>query len=251
MKKEVNSPADRKEPLISIITVVFNGVDCLEQTINSVLNLRRNNVEYILIDGGSDDGTVELIKKYEPRITYWKSEPDRGIYDAMNKGWAVAKEDSYILFLGAGDRIISLPEDMSKYKVDEVIYGKVFLGDNLVFNSRAGFHLKIYNSMHHQALMINKSLSPAEPFDFSFKVYADFDFNQRLMKRGVNFVYAEDFRSFAHPGGISSELDFAESLRVIEKNYGLIWTSAARAGYLGMKILPVLKRLRPFSERNT
>lgn len=247
----MNSLANRKEPLISIITVVYNGADCLEQTINSVLNLKHHNVEYILIDGGSTDGTLEIIKRYEPRINYWKSEPDGGIYDAMNKGWAAAKEDSYILFLGAGDRIISLPEDMTKYKVDDVIYGKVFLGDKLVFNPRAGFHLKIYNSMHHQALMINKSLSPTGPFDLSFKVYADFDFNQRLMKRGANFVYSENFRSFAHPGGVSSELDFAESLRVIEKNYGFFWTSVAKAGYWWMKVLPGLKRLRPFSEQKT
>lgn len=244
----MNSSANRKEPLISIITVVYNGVQCLEQTIKSVLNLKHHNVEYIVIDGGSTDGTVEVIKKYEPPITYWKSEPDKGIYDAMNKGWAAAKEDSYILFLGAGDRIISLPEDMTKYKVDDVIYGKVFIGDNLAFNPRAGFHLKIYNSLHHQALLISKSLSPTKPFDLAFKVYADFDFNQRLMKKGANFVYSEDFRSFAHPGGVSSELDFDESLRVIKKNYGLFWTSAARAGYWGMKLLPALKRLRPFTE---
>lgn len=236
------------EPLITIITVVYNGEKYIEQTIQSVINNSQRNIDYIIIDGGSTDGTLDIIKKYQSYISYWKSEPDRGIYDAMNKGWVIAKEDSYILFLGAGDRIISLPEDMSKYRLDDVIYGKVFIGDNLVFNSRAGFHLKIYNSLHHQALLINKSLFPAEPFDLNFRVYADFDFNQRLMKRGVNFVYAEDFRSSAHPGGISTELDFAESLRVIEKNYGLFWSSVARAGHWGMKMLPILKRLRPFTE---
>ena len=244
----MNSPVKREEPLISIITVVYNGGQCLEQTIKSVLNLRHRNVEYILIDGGSTDGTLAIIKKYQSDIRFWKSEPDRGIYDAMNKGWAAAKEESYILFLGAGDRIISLPEDLSKYKPDDVIYGKVFIGDNLLFDSKAGFHLKIYNSLHHQALLINKSLSSEEPFDLNFKVYADFDFNQRLMKRGVNFVYSEDFRAFALPGGISTELDFAESLSIIEKNFGLFWSSVARAGYRGMKLFPVLKRLRPLSE---
>ncbi len=235
------------EPLITIITVVHNGEEHLEQTIESVLNHRQRNIEYIIIDGGSTDGTVGIIKKYEPNISFWQSQPDNGIYDAMNKGWAVAKENSYILYLGSGDKIISLPDDMSKYKLDDVIYGKVFIGDKLIFNSSAGFRLKIYNSLHHQALLINKSLSPAEPFDLNFNVYADFDFNQRLMKSGVNFVYSEDFKAFAMPGGISTVLDFAESLRVIEKNYGLIWSSVARAGYWGMKFLPVLKKLRPFA----
>ncbi len=235
------------EPLITIITVVYNGKKYIEQTIQSVINNRQRNIDFIIIDGGSTDGTLDIIRKYQSYIDYWKSEPDRGIYDAMNKGWAVAKENSYILFLGAGDRIISLPEDMTNYKPDDAIYGKVLIGDNLVFNPRAGFHLKIYNSLHHQALLINKSLSPGEPFDLNFKVYADFDFNQRLMKRGVDFVYSESFRAFALPGGVSTELDFVESLRVIEKNYGLFWSSVARAGYWGMKLFPILKRFRPFS----
>ncbi len=73
-------------PKVSIITVVYNGIAHLEQTIQSVLNQTYDNVEYIIIDGGSTDGTVELIKKYEESIAYWVSESDGGIYDAMNKG---------------------------------------------------------------------------------------------------------------------------------------------------------------------
>jgi len=73
-------------PLISIITVVYNGAKTLEQTIQSVINQTYNNIEYIIIDGGSTDGTLDIIKKYENHISQWVSEPDKGLYDAMNKG---------------------------------------------------------------------------------------------------------------------------------------------------------------------
>jgi glycosyltransferase involved in cell wall biosynthesis len=70
-------------PLISIITVVYNSASTLEQTILSVINQTYKNIEYIIIDGGSTDGTVDIIKKYENHLAYWVSEPDKGIYDAM------------------------------------------------------------------------------------------------------------------------------------------------------------------------
>jgi glycosyltransferase involved in cell wall biosynthesis len=87
---------------ISVITVVYNGQDYLEETIQTVLKQTYQNKEYIIIDGGSLDDTVEIIKKYEDSIDYWISEPDNGIADAMNKGLKVAQGD-YILFLHSDD----------------------------------------------------------------------------------------------------------------------------------------------------
>lgn len=100
------------KPLISIITVVFNGEKYLEETIQSVINQTYDNVEYIIIDGGSTDGTLEIIKKYEDRIDYWVSERDKGISDAFNKGVKVAKGD-YINFQGDGDGFVS-PDALEK-----------------------------------------------------------------------------------------------------------------------------------------
>ncbi|MFH0761601.1 MAG: glycosyltransferase family 2 protein [Bacteroidota bacterium] len=90
------------KPLVSVITVVFNSVNLLEQTIQSVLNQTWPDIEYIIIDGGSKDGTVDIIRKYERKIAYWVSEPDGGLYDAMNKGLAAATGD-FVWFLNSGD----------------------------------------------------------------------------------------------------------------------------------------------------
>jgi glycosyltransferase involved in cell wall biosynthesis len=91
-------------PLISIITAVFNGKKTLERTILSVINQTYKNIEYIIIDGGSTDGTIDIIKKYEKHLAYWVSEPDKGIYDAWNKGLKVACGE-WICFVGADDEL--------------------------------------------------------------------------------------------------------------------------------------------------
>lgn len=234
---------------ISIITVVKNGADCLEGTILSVIEKKADaDLDYIIIDGASTDGTTDIIKKYADHISYWVSEPDNGIYDAMNKAWAVAGDNSFILFLGAGDRLIDLPETMNSFRQNDVVYGSVRMGEKTVFNARADFHLKLYNSLHHQALLVHKAFHPGPPFNCRYRVYADFDFNQRLKKSGAHFVHSPDFIGYARPGGVSDRRCFSESLNVISNNFGFLWAALAFSGYYAMKIFPFLTRLRPFQE---
>lgn len=94
------------KPLVSILTVVFNGAQYLEQTIQSVLEQDYNNIEFIVIDGGSTDGTQEVVRKYEHAIDYWISEPDHGISDAFNKAVLLSSGD-YLNFQGAGDLLVA------------------------------------------------------------------------------------------------------------------------------------------------
>lgn len=232
---------------ITVITAVKNGAAYLEETIISVIDQKANaDIDYIIIDGGSTDGTTDIIRRYSDHISNWVSEPDNGIYDAMNKGWAVAAENSFILFLGSGDRIISLPDNMSSFERNEVLFGNVRMGDKTVFKSRANYHLKLYNSLHHQALLVNKALHPSPPFNCCYRTYADFDFNQRLLKSGADFTYSPNFIGYARPGGVSDQHCFTETLNIISKNFGFIWAVLAFSGYYAMKIFPFLKRLRPF-----
>ena len=114
---------------ISVVTVCFNSVSTLERTMLSVLNQTYPNIEYIIIDGGSTDGTVDIIKKYVDKLAYWVSEPDKGVYDAMNKGVLLATGD-YTIFMNSGDRFYN-NDVLAKFSCVEfmdadLIYGPVY-----------------------------------------------------------------------------------------------------------------------------
>lgn len=114
------------KPLISVITVVYNGEKYLEQTIQSIINQSYENIEYIIIDGGSNDKTLEIIQKYEASIDYWVSEPDKGIYDAMNKGTSVAS-GSHTLHINADD-LLCLPDSLElEFKQVNYLRGQIMV----------------------------------------------------------------------------------------------------------------------------
>lgn len=123
-----NKKSKRDEPLVSIITVVFNGEKHLEQTIQSVVNQTYDNIEYIIIDGGSTDGTLDIIRKYKDKIAYWISEKDEGISDALNKGIKLSSgemigiihSDDYY----AGKNVVgNVVNEFNKHQNIKAIYG--------------------------------------------------------------------------------------------------------------------------------
>ena len=115
-----------EHPLITVVTVVFNGEATLEQTIQSVVNQTYDNVEYIVVDGNSMDKTLDIIKKYEDKIDYWQSEPDKGIYDAMNKGIELANGD-WINFMNSGDSF------SSQSVIEQIFYGKCLKNIDILY----------------------------------------------------------------------------------------------------------------------
>ncbi|WP_346862596.1 glycosyltransferase family 2 protein [uncultured Draconibacterium sp.] len=166
--------------LISIITVVYNGEKHLEQTIQSVLNQTYPSVEYILIDGGSKDGTLDIIKKYDDKIAYWISEKDNGIYDAMNKG-ILAATGEWINFMNAGDTFanedtIEKVFSKSKYDDTDIIFGNSiikFLNNDVLRVTTSGeieqlAYAPIYR---HGASFVRSSVHKSNLFDLSQKKF--------------------------------------------------------------------------------
>lgn len=167
---------------ISVITVCYNDRERIEKTILSVLSQSYGNLEYIVIDGGSTDGTVDIIKKYANRIAYFVSESDEGIYDAMNKGLRKAVGE-WVCFLNAGDLFVS--ESVLNTIFDEefcrqfgVIYGDVFLrnsNNSLTFQpARPLSFLKRAMPFCHQSSFVRRDL--IKGFNPRYKICADYDF---------------------------------------------------------------------------
>ena len=184
-----------KEPLISIITVVFNGEKYLEQTIKSVLAQTYHNVEYLIIDGDSTDGTIPIIKKYESQITNWISEPDSGIFDAMNKGISRAS-GNLINLLNADDFLEPYALEMvaEKYgSIDQpcVIYGHASaLDDKNQVAAEMYSHPKYWRGMtiNHQTMFVHKEVYQSVGlYDTRFRFAADYDFLVRTFEQQVPY----------------------------------------------------------------
>lgn len=175
----------KPSPKISVVTVTYNSAATLEETILSVLNQTYHNIEYIIIDGGSTDGTVDIIEKYADRLAYWISEPDKGIYDAMNKGIAIASGD-YINFMNADDTFYDnevIKKIFSTNYYDDVIYGKTYIVSpnySYVIKNRPISYLSCNIPFGHQAAFSKTDLMKKYKFDLKFKSAADYDFFHRV-----------------------------------------------------------------------
>jgi glycosyltransferase involved in cell wall biosynthesis len=212
---------------VSIVTVSLNARPALERTVESLRALSGMFDEYIVVDGASRDGTPGYLAS-EPVVTKWLSEPDKGIYDGMNKGWAMARESNHVLFLGAGDLLKSLPkpEELAK---GAVVFGDVDLEGRGRYISRAGYWLLLGNTLHHQALLVPKRLHVQPPFDTRHKVYADYDFNLRLLRQRAQFRRSVSFTAFASAGGVSHHSDMQEMSRIVRQHYGATAGLVSRA----------------------
>lgn len=183
---------NQSNPLISIITVSYNAASTIEQTILSVINQNFDYLEYIIIDGGSTDGTVDIIKKYQDKITFWVSEPDKGIFDAMNKGISTAN-GNWILFLNSGDLLLENVLNLLSERIDNnysIIYGNIKILHNGYYQIR---YPKDINSLHytmpfcHQAVIVKKSLLIKSSFDINYKLSSDYEFFLKNINQ--NFLY--------------------------------------------------------------
>jgi len=211
---------------IYVITVCRNAKAALSHTIGSINSLRDADMHFSVIDGNSNDGTREMLASAGSLVDYWVSEPDDGIYDAMNKGiCALPLADGHVIFMGAGDRLIGLPS-LDQRIPGAALFGDVIVGEE-IFHSLAGWRLKAGNTLHHQGLFLPRPLLRKERFDRRYRIYADFDLNQRLMRANVRFVPTGILVARAEPGGVSWQASPMEMIRISTKNGGLFWGGAA------------------------
>lgn len=179
-------------PLVSVITVVRNGRDDLEETIQSVIGQDYPNIEYLVIDGGSTDGTLDVIRGHENSIACWVSEADRGVYDAMNKGLAKATGE-YVTFLNAGD-CYAAPTTLSVLFTGcadaDIVYGDILLLDS---NLEKPLLVKAYpftrdmlfrfdtGTVNHQAMFVRRAVAP--PYNIAYRFKGDLEWYFRLLER--------------------------------------------------------------------
>lgn len=195
---------------ISIVTVVYNGVESVENTILSVRNQTYNNIEYIIIDGGSIDGTQDVIKQYEEKVSYWVSEPDKGIYDAMNKGIKIAKGD-WILFLNAGD--VFFNHDLLTVVQNELCDCDVLYGKTAIKQKNGDMSIRDFYPLWmdwkvipycHQSVLIKRKFLLEALFDTNYKIGADYNQYFGLKAKKAKFKSVNKIISIYDNNGFSS-----------------------------------------------
>jgi glycosyltransferase involved in cell wall biosynthesis len=185
-------------PKFSIITVTYNAEAVLDDTIQSVVAQTYKEIEYIIVDGGSKDKTLEIAKRYAEKLSVIISEPDKGLYDAMNKGIRLATGD-YVCFLNAGDQLheddtlFQIVQSLYETELPDVIYGDTDIVDldghflhkrrlsppeNLTWKS-----FKQGMLVCHQAFFARTSLAKVTPYNLKYRYSSDFDWCIRIMKQ--------------------------------------------------------------------
>ncbi|TPG40095.1 glycosyltransferase family 2 protein [Flavobacterium pectinovorum] len=200
-------------PKISIITVVYNDGKNISRTIESVINQSYNHIEYVIIDGGSTDSTVEEINKYRNKIDVFISEKDKGIYDAMNKGIQLCSGE-WLLFLNSGDFFHStdildlMSRHIEQSNNSDIIYGDFNVlseGVKFGFVNKATDVNRIKKDMifSHQACLIKRSLHQKNIYDLKYRICADYDFLLQSYLEGAKFYKVSEVIATVSNGGLS------------------------------------------------
>jgi len=223
---EFHKSSEPGNPLISIITVVYNGEQYLEQTINSVINQTYKNIEYIIIDGASTDGTLDIVRKYEDRIAYWLSEPDKNLYDAMNKGSRIASGD-YLLYINSDDYLYSCDSVKNMLRLGLcngnaplLLAGRVLVALNdeildwVIPISEAQIHK---DGPHLTATFISSKIYNNIKYNTLFNISGDIDYWNTIRRKNLLHVkYVDTIVSVFRLNGVSNSVKM-DYYRYIER----------------------------------
>jgi glycosyltransferase involved in cell wall biosynthesis len=257
--KNIRKYSEEKKPLVSIITVVYNGEDYLERTIKSVIEQTYNNIEYIVIDGGSTDRTIDIIEEYSGFIDYWISEADKGIADAFNKGIALSSGE----LIG----IINADDWYEHDTVQTIInnlkpYPAVYSGHMNLHNLYGDQLVKLHKSrlerlsqtmrVAHPSTFVSRSVyDSVGNFSSEYKIAMDYDFLLRVRAFPFEIVIIDKVLSNMRLGGKSAELPqvLKEELKIKNRHMGnrvqhFVWYLSSLSAY-------TLKKWLQFSFLNT
>lgn len=240
-------------PKFSVITVTYNAESVLEDTILSVISQTYHHVEYIIVDGASKDGTLSIINRYKDRITKVISEPDKGLYDAMNKGMRQATGD-YLCFLNAGDSfhedntLQQIVHTITEKELPDVLYGETALVNNerhfLRMRRLSTPEVLTWKSFKqgmlvcHQAFFAKTSLT--EPYDLQYRFSADFDWCIRVMKKARTLHNTHlTIIDYLEEGMTTQnrKASLKERFRIMARHYGMISTVAHHAWFVLRAVL--------------
>lgn len=221
-------------PKISIITVTLNDRDTIEKTIKSVLNQSYKDIEYIIIDGGSTDGALEIINRYKKNLSYFISEPDKGIYNAMNKGAKKATGD-YLYFLNAGDILHNnevLKEVVENMENTDMFFGKVMVvGENNIPNLKGTVSknkVKLGAKVSQQAVFLKRSVfEKVGGLDEKYKIASDFDLLCKVFDSNYDVKKSDIIICDFDSSGVSSNLEkaYEDTRKVIYDRYGIFYST--------------------------
>lgn len=241
------------QPVISIITVCFNAQQHIEETIKSVVAQTYPAIEYIIIDGKSKDGTLAVVDRYRDQVAVLVSEPDKGLYDAMNKGLRAATGE-YVMFLNADDVLYApdtLEQALSHCHQADALYGEALFvdeqGNPLGLRSEVTPHqtparlswksLRYGMSVSHQAFLIRRSLAPS--YDLRYPVCADIDWMITGLKQCRTVCNTGQVICRFRIGGISQNKrrqGWKERFRILNRHYGAV-PNTLRHGYIALRYL--------------
>lgn len=242
----------RHKPMVSIITVVYNGDKHLKQTIESVINQSYQNVEYIMIDGGSTDSTLDIIEKYKNKIDYFISEPDDGIYDAMNKGIGNASGE-LIGIVNSDDwyepNTVETVADIYHKKAYGVIYGLARVFENnkqrKIFTNH--YQMLPVTMMTHQTCFIQRKIyEKYGNYSLKYKWASDYDLLLRLYSQNVSFFQLETILTNFRYGGATTQFDLKTHIEKLKIQYdhGYLSRCKMTKGLLVLKIRQYIQYLK-------
>ena len=224
-----NTAKAAKNDKVSVVIVTFNAAKTLQFTLDSIYKQRYPNIEIVIIDGKSTDGTVNILEANSDKIAYWRSEPDKGIYDAMNKSLKCITGD-WVYFIGADDTLFDEFSDLC-YELKQtgaLYYGSV-LSRNVKCSGLVSEYYQAKIGIYHQAIIYSAEIFKKYLFETKYKVSADYALNMKCWKdKNIPFIFKDYIiADFNHTGVSSSGPDdvfFADKSALIRENFGVrIW----------------------------